>query len=383
MDFSNIYRNPNREEGIRPIRQRISIEVIRLLGGRKVTELSLEEALKIKELSALADWGQDGGEIIHGLDEHIDSLYEIEAAGEFVKALKLAYIRQSKLNRDIEELKSLLTESDQQVYREREAARSRMFGIDRGPDIKRLEEGMKVMLEDLNQKTEEKRILEQEISKLQLQIKKLKDEYLALHRPIGEYEYISNNSKIKAWGILKDSQIKEGLKTLNEPKVKGMLRNISSSVGGKVPKGLKPLKQSSPASMAARIALQEGQRATAMRWAEGIQGVKLPSWLMPSAPPQSPPLPASRPLRLPPPEPLATTAPPPLLSPTPVSAYHSIEHSLDARESRNAAEKIFSKKLTKNKPTYGIPNLGTGFGGGYRKTRRRRYSRKRKTSYKK
>ena len=211
MDFSGIFRNPIRVEGIRPIRQRISAEVIHLLGERKVIDLSLNEALKLKELSDLADWYQYGGmKIIHELNDHIDSLYEIEAAGELVQALRVAYIRQSKLSRDIEELKSLLLETEQQIYREKQAERisGRLIvgGSEKNLLIKRSEEGMKMMLEELNQKTEEKRILEQEISKLQLQIKKLKQEYLYLHLP--REDNGSSFDKVLAWGIIKDRQLK-------------------------------------------------------------------------------------------------------------------------------------------------------------------------------
>ena len=173
----------NRQEGLR---QRASFKLTQLLGDRKVNELSLEEALKLKELGDLTvNWKGEYDRTTYALYDHIDSLYEIEAAGEFVKALKLAYKRQGKLRRDIEELKLLLTESEQQLYRDR-AARSRIllgvqFGVDdRGPDIKRREEGNIMMLDELIQKqAEEKRILEEEAPNLQLQIKKLKEEYLS------------------------------------------------------------------------------------------------------------------------------------------------------------------------------------------------------------
>jgi len=351
MDFSDIFRNPNREEGIRPIRQRISAEVIHLLGERKVIELSLNEALKLKELSDLADWHQNGMKIIHGLNDHIDSLYEIEAAGELVQALRVAYIRQSKLSRDIEELKSLLLETEQQIYREKQAERSfgRLIvgGSEKNLLIKRSEEGMKMMLEELNQKTEEKRILEQEISKLQLQIKKLKQEYLYLHLP--REDNGSSFDKVLAWGIIKDRQLKlaQALEnhTLSPVSRRKQWKTSREESSDRVLEGLTKKMQGSPA----------------MRWAERIQGVNLPP-------------------------------PPPPLSAIPASAYNTVEkkalNALYTRESRNAAEKIFSKKLTKNKPTYGIPNVGTanvgtGFGGGYRKTRRRRYSRKRRNTHKK
>ena len=49
--------------------------------------------------------------------------------------------------------------------------------------------------------------------------------------------------------------------------------------------------------------------------------------------------------------------------------------ALNRRESRNAAAAIFSNKSKKNKPKWGIPNLGTGFGGG--RTRRNSYKRRR------
>jgi hypothetical protein len=48
--------------------------------------------------------------------------------------------------------------------------------------------------------------------------------------------------------------------------------------------------------------------------------------------------------------------------------------ALNRRESRNAAAAIFSNKSKKNKPKWGIPNLGTGFGGG--RTRRNSYKRR-------
>jgi hypothetical protein len=326
MDWSFL-RNPDRKQSILGIRQMIAAEVVRLLGDRKVNELSLEEALKLKELSDLADWGQRVWEGVHSLDNYIDSLYELEAAGDFVKALKLAYKRQGKLRGDIEELKALLTESEQQIYRDREGARSRMFGIGSGLDIKKLEEGMKMMLEELIQKqAEEKHILEEEAPKLQLHIKKLKEEYVSLHIP--RQDNGSSIDKVLAWGILKDRQMKSALDNHT-------LSQLSRRSGRFLDRLTK-----------------EMQGSPAMRWAERMHGVKLP----PPAPP---------------------------LSAIPASAYNTVEQkavrNLNARESERAATLIFpSENHTRRKPTWGIPNVGPGFGGSRKAKpmRKRRRSRK-------
>lgn len=337
MDFSNIKPwHPDRNE---IIRQRVSSKVRQLLGDRKVNELSLEEALKLKKLYDLADWRR-GGEGAGWGDEHIGSLYEIEAAGEFVKALKLAYKRQGKLRRDIEELKALLTESEQQLYREREAARFRMGGTDRGPDIKRLEEGMKMMLDELNQKqAEEKYILEEEAPKLQLQIKKLKEEYLSSDLP----------------------------KQMKQVAHEALLSDLAAEAAAKA----------AAAEAAAAPASWRAEAAAAV--AEGADFAQL---LAAEAAELSTAAEAAR---------MAESSPGGLRMRKGANS-HSLRRraqkaknraenaseqkavrNLNARESERAANLIFpSQNHTRRKQTWGIPNVGPGFGG----SRKRRRSRK-------
>lgn len=285
----------NRQEGLR---QRASFKLTQLLGDRKVNELSLEEALKLKELGDLTvNWKGEYDRTTYALYDHIDSLYEIEAAGEFVKALKLARVRLIEIQGAIEELKLLLTESDQRLYTER-AARSRIllgiqFGINRGPDIKRLEEGNIMMLEELNQKLEEKRILEQEISKLQLQIKKLKEEYLS------------------------SDLLKQMKQVAHEALRSDLAAAEAARIAESFPGGIRMRKGANSHSL----------RRRAQKAKNRLQN----------------------------------------------AAEQKAVRNLNARESERAANLIFPRQNhTRRKPTWGIPNVGTGFGG----SRKRRRSRK-------
>lgn len=288
----------NRQEGLR---QRASFKLTQLLGDRKVNELSLEEALKLKELGDLTvNWKGEYDRTTYALYDHIDSLYEIEAAGEFVKALKLARVRLIEIQGAIEELKLLLTESDQRLYTER-AARSRIllgiqFGINRGPDIKRLEEGNIMMLEELNQKLEEKRILEQEISKIQLQIKKLKEEYLS------------------------SDLLKQMKQVAHEALRSDLAAAEAARIAESFPGGIRMRKGANSHSL----------RRRAQKAKNRLQN----------------------------------------------AAEQKAVRNLNARESERAANLIFPSQNRRNqsrrKPTWGIPNVGPGFGG----SRKRRRSRK-------
>jgi len=77
--------------------------------------------------------------------------------------------------------------------------------------------------------------------------------------------------------------------------------------------------------------------------------------------------------------------PPPHLSRMPLSVYNTLDdkalRALNAKDSGIAAEAIFPDKLGVNKPKWGIPYVGPGFGG--RKTRKRKQLRKRGKSYNK
>jgi hypothetical protein len=345
----------NRQEGIR---QRASFKLTQLLGDRKVNELSLEEALKLKELGDLTvNWKGEYDRTTSALYDHIDSLYEIEAAGEFVKALKLAYKRRDKLSGDIQELESVLTESAQQLYREREAARFR------------LEEGMKMILEELNHKKEEKRILEEEIPKLQLQIKKLKEEYLSSDLPkqmkqvahealrselaaeaaarrqqAAETAAVEKAQKTAAWDA-HFAQMKQQMeREAGEPSAalqlaaRGNLEAVSASAPSR--------KNTSNRDRGRR---GESRRLLAAKVVRGVSGIGY--------------LHAKR---------AKNRAENALKN----AAEQKAVRNLNARESERAANLIFPSQnrqnQTRRKQTWGIPNVGPGFGG----SRKRRRSRK-------
>jgi hypothetical protein len=362
MDFSNIRPwDPDRNE---IIRQRVSSKVRQLLGDRKVNELSLEEALKLKKLYDLADWRR-GGEGAGWGDYHIDSLYELEAAGEFVKALKLAYKRQGKLHGDIEELKLLLTESDQQLHRER-AARSRIllgiqFGVDdRGPDIKRLEEGNIMMLEELNQNLEEKRILEQEISKLQLQIKKLKEEYLSSDLPkrMKQVAHEALLSDLAAEAAAKAAAAEAAAEAAAAP-ARARAAAVAATVAGSGAAEAAAAAEADFAQLLAAEAAELSTAAEAARMAESSPGgLRMRKGAN------------SHSLRR-------------RAQKAKNRAQNAVEQkavrNLNARESERAATLIFpSQNYTRRKPTWGIPNVGPGFGGSRKAKpmRKRRRSRK-------
>lgn len=332
MDFSDInFRHPDRNE---IIRQRVSSKVRQLLGDRKVNELSLEEALKFKKLYDLADW-RKGGEGAGWGDEHIESLYEIEAAGEFVKALKLAYKRQGKLRRDIEELKALLTESEQQIYRDREGARSRMFGIGSGLDIKKLEEGMMMMLDELNQKqAEEKRILEEEAPKLQLQIKRLKEEYLSsdLPKQMKQVAHEALRSELAAERAAAAAARAAAEEAESAKKAAGWGAYYAKMKQSS--EAMEPESALADASFAATMAAATRDKHSYLRAKRDKNRA----------------------------EKAAKNA-----------AEQKAVRNLNARESERAANLIFPRQNhTRRKPTWGIPNVGPGFGG----SRKRRRSRK-------
>ena len=280
----------NRQEGLR---QRASFKLTQLLGDRKVNELSLEEALKLKELGDLTvNWKGEYDRTTYALYDHIDSLYEIEAAGEFVKALKLAYIRQGELGGDIGELESVLTESARQLHGERHVPAD----SERGAARFRLEEGMKIMLDELNHKREEKRILEQEISKLQLQIKKLKEEYLS------------------------SDLLKQMKQVAHEALRSDLAAAEAARIAESFPGGIRMRKGANSHSL----------RRRAQKAKNRLQN----------------------------------------------AAEQKAVRNLNARESERAAKLIFPRQnrqnQTRRKQTWGIPNVGPGFGG----SRKRRRSRK-------
>ena len=349
FDFRRI-SPANRQEGLR---QRASFKLTQLLGDRKVNELSLEEALKLKELADLTvNWKGDYDRTAGALYDHIDSLYELEAAGEFVKALKLAYKRQGKLRGDIEELKTLLTESDQQLHREREAARFRMGGTDRGPDIKRLEDGMKMMLDELNQKQAEKYILEEEAPKLQLQIKKLKEEYLSSDLP-------KQMKQVAHEALLSDLAAEAAAKAAAKA---AAAEAAAAAAAAAAPGASRAGRAAAAADFAQLLAAEAAELSTAAEAARMAESSPGGLRMRKGA--------NSHSLRR-----RAQKA----KNRAENAAEQKAVRSLNARESERAANLIFpSQNHTRRKPTWGIPNVGPGFGGSRKAKpmRKRRRSRK-------
>ena len=317
---------------------RIASEAIKRLGTRKVKNLSLEESLEIKELANLGARGIyefPGIKYLSGeLEDHIKSPYGLESAGEEVKSLENAYKQQRKIIQDIQDLEALTGTSGQDLY-SLKAAPFR-FGDNREGRfllIKSLEEGFNMAVEELQQKKREKKLIDIEIKRITSEIDRLKREYLDSHpRPARD---ISWNDKMIAWGIIEDEKL-AAARALTSPRTAQVSVNSRSR---------------EEARATAWRHWPQVNREAAIRWAEQMQGV------------------------VPPP-------PPPSLSAIPLSAYNSVEQKaqrqLNAQESKNAAAVIFPKETRKNKPKWGIPNFGTGFGGGY--TRRRKRVRKMKNN---
>jgi hypothetical protein len=325
----------------------IGAEALKRLQSSNIQKLSLEAALELKDLVDLgagsSAYSPQMLTALNGpmttrriyatlsseLNSHIDSLYELEAAPDHVKALQRAYKNKSKLHQEIEELKEILTAIVAAIDRSsRESSLSRSLYHE---NIKRSEEGSKMMLEELQQKTKIFALVEKEIGRLESDIKELKKDYLASHkRPV---ENINGRDKCLAWYI-----VNRAISAAAQP----ASDRVKMSYRGP---GHRKSREDMEAEAEQRWAETDG--AEAMRWAEHVQGVVLPP-------------------------------PPPRLSKIPLSAYMTAEEkalrALNRRESRNAAAAIFSNISEKNKPKWGIPNLGTGFGGG----RTRRNSRKRR-----
>jgi hypothetical protein len=318
----------------------IAAEAIKKLGGRKFRNLTLEEALEIKELADLGAKGAYPGirELSVGLDEYVKSPYGLEGARDQVEALDAAYKHKSKLHKEMEELKILLETNGRDIGMAKTAPFS--FGEDkhaRYSFIKRAEEGSKMMIEELEQKTKEIHLVDAEISRLISEIGRLKGAYLSEHpRPDAN---ISWEDKMIAWG--------------------GLLRSAQQAAAREAASA-----RSKMGGLQRSNFMREEKKAAeaAMRWAERMQGVVLP-----------PPPPADRRAASPSRESRGAFA----------ARLRSVQRAnkqarntaelnalsaLNRRESRNAAAAIFSNKSKKNKPKWGIPNVGTGFGG--RRTRR-------------
>jgi hypothetical protein len=194
---------------------------------------------------------------------------------------------------------------------------------------------------------EGKKLIDIEIKRIISEIERLKREYLDSHPRPGRNS--GENDKMIAWGIVEDAKL-AAARGLTSPRSAQVLVDPRSRDVFRT-----SLWQDDWAQNWAQT-----NGAAAIRWAKQMQGV------VPPPPPPSPP-------------------PPPPLSAIPLSAYNSVEQKaqrqLNARESNNAAAVIFPKETRKNKPKWGIPNFGTGFGGGY--TRRRKRVRKMKKYHKK
>lgn len=329
----------------------IAAEAIKKLGGRKFRNLTLEEALEIKELADLGAKGAYPGirELSVGLDEYVKSPYGLEAARDQVEALDAAYKHKSKLYQDMEGLKTLIDTTMSDIARAKSAQFS--FGEDkeaRYSFIKRSEQALDDMLKDLEQKPKEIRSVDAEISRLISEIGRLKGAYLSEHR--SPDANIPWDDKMIAWGKLRNAQAAVRQAASARSKMEGLQR---------------------------RNFRREEEKATeaAMRWAERMQGVVLP-----------PPPPADHRAASPPPRESRGTFAAKLRARNSVqrankqarnTAEEKSRRNLNARESRNAAAAIFANKSKKNKPKWGIPNLGPGFGGG-RSTRKNRGWRKRR-----
>jgi len=329
----------------------IAAEAIKKLGGRQFRNLTLEEALEIKELADLGAKGAYPGirELSYGLDDYIKSPYGLEAARNQVEALDTAYKHKSKLYQEIEELKEILLTAGGDIYRAKSAPLS--FGEDkheRYSFIKRTEEGAKMISEEIEQKNKDFRSVDAEISRLISEIGRLKGAYLS-ERPRPDAN-IPWEDKMIAWGKLRNAQAAVRQAASARSKMEGLQR---------------------------RNFRREEEKAAeaAMRWAERVQGLVLP-----------PPPPADRRAASPPPRESRGTFAARLrarnsLQRANKQGYNTAEEksrrNLNAQESRNAAAAIFANKSKKNKPKWGIPDLGSGFGGG-RSTRKNRGSRKRR-----
>jgi hypothetical protein len=316
---------------------KIASEAIKRLGTRKVKNLSLEESLEIKELANLGARGIyefPGIKYLSGeLEDHIKSPYGLESAGEEVKSLENAYKQQRKIIQDIQDLEALTGTTGQDLYSLKVAPfRSGDNREGRFLLIKSLEEGFNMAVEEWQQKKKEKKLIDIEIKRIISEIERLKREYLDSHPRPGRNS--GENDKMIAWGIVEDAKLAAA---------RGLISPRSARVSAD-PRS----REDARASAWRDWAHTDG--AAAIRWAEQMQGV------VPPPPPPSPPS----------------------LSAIPLSAYNSVEQKaqrqLNARESKNAAAVIFPKETRKNKPKWGIPNFGTGFGGGY--TRRRKRVRK-------
>lgn len=327
---------------------KISSEVIEKLGNRKVKDLSLEEALYLKELIDIgvmytADSRHQGiKQLMYELNDHIYSLYQLEAAGDLVKELHSCYTLQDTLNKDIEEIHAILNETQRRINSERGAARSRGQLIVNGSPInlfiKSSVEANKKMLEDVEQKKEKKRTVDEKIPKLQLEIKEKTEAFIALHkRPSDNIRW---QYKAIAWAIVKNAELAK------ETPVNNMTRIPP------VDKRMRRM-QNRMYTLEDKNWLESGG-IQAIRWAQRIQGV------------------------VPPP-------PPPQLSPLPLSVYNTVEDKavglLNAKDSAIASQAIFPSETKINKPKWGIHYVGPGFGGG--KTRKRKLLRKRRKSHKK
>ena len=321
---------------------KISSEVIEKLGNRKVKDLSIEESLYLKELidigvmyTADARY-QVIKQLMYELNDHIYSLYELEAADDLVKELHSDYKLQDTLNKEIEEIYAILNETQRRINSERGAARSRGQLIVNGSPInlfiKSSVEANKKMLEDVEQKKEKKRTVDEKIPKLQLEIKEKTEAFIALHkRPSDPIPW---KYKAIGWDIVKTAQLAK------ENPVNNMTRRRRM--------------QNRMFTIEDKKWLESPLGIQAIRWAQRMQGV------------------------VPPP-------PPPDLSPLPLSVYNTVENkalrSLNSKNSGIASQAIFPSESKNNKPKWGIPYVGPGFGGG--KTRKRKHLHKRRKFYKK
>lgn len=332
---------------------RITIEVLQKLASRKVSDISLEEALYLKELIDIGAMGtydppQQGTspfrQLMYELNDHIESLYKIEVAPELVDALKVTSKNRNKLYTQIEELRELCETTSQDIARVKSSRPS--FGENmekRHSYIRAYNEGVKMMVEELEQKIKEKYLVEIEIKRLEKEIKEKTEAFIALHKRPSDnipWEY-----KAIAWVIVKSAQLAK------ETPVNNMTR---------IPPVDKRMRRMQNRRMQNRMYTLEDKNwlesggIEAMRWAERMQGV------------------------VPPP-------PPPQLSPLPLSVYNTVEDKavglLNAKDSAIASQAIFPSETKINKPKWGIPYVGPGFGGG--KTRKRKLLRKRRKSHKK
>lgn len=336
------YFNRERLEKARGLAYIISQEAIQRLDSRKVKDLSLEESLNLKELVDVGVMGvydppqgvSPIRQLMHELNDHIDTLYKIKSAPDLVDALKVASKHRNKLYTQIEELRELCETSSQNISRIKSTRLS--FGENmekRQSIIKSYDESGKMMIEELEQKIKEKELVEAEIQELENKINEKKEEYLTLHKPP---ERISWQDKAMAWGIVKNAQLSKERRVNIMERISGMGKN----------------RRRTRNQLNAQWAKTGG--VSAISWAERMQGVVL-------------------------------APPPPHLSPLPLSIYNTVEgkalRALNAKDSGIAAQAIFPNKPGVNKPKWGIPYVGPGFGG--RKTRKRKQLRKRIKSYRK